>query len=78
VSQHYERHAEQVTSSFLELLEDDVRARISEEHRNELSMLIEAAISTAVYDQLEHAADDIAALSERLRHYAEHYDKPAD
>jgi hypothetical protein len=78
VSQHYERHAEQVTNAFLDLLEDEVRAGINEDHRKELAMLIEAAISTAVYDQLEHAADDIAALSERLRHYAEHYDKPAD
>lgn len=75
MSEHYERHAEQVTSAFLDLLEDDVRARISQDHRNELAMLIEAAISTAVYDQLEHAADEIAALSERLRHYAEHYDQ---
>lgn len=78
MSQHYERHAEQVTNAFLDLLEDEVRAGISEDHRKELAMLIEAAISTAVYDQLEHAADDIAALAERLRHYAEYYDKPAD
>ena len=78
MSQHYERHAEEVTRAFLDLLEDEVRARISEDHRNELAMLIEAAISTAVYDQLEHAADEIAGLAERLRHYAEHYDKAAD
>lgn len=78
MSQHYERHAEQVTNTFLDLLEDEVRARISEDHRNELAMLIEAAISTAVYDQLEHAADEITDLAERLRHYAEHYDQAAD
>ena len=37
-------------------------------------MLIEAAISTAVFEALEEAADEVAALSERLRHEAEHYD----
>ena len=78
MSQHYENHAEQVTKAFLDLLEDAVRSRISEALRNELAMLIEAAISTAVYDQLEHAADEIAGLAHRLRHYAEHYDQAAD
>lgn len=78
MSEHYEKHAVQVTNAFLDLLDQDARSKISEEHRNELAMLIEAAISTAVYDQLEHAADEIAALSKRLRHYAEHYDKAAD
>lgn len=75
MSEHYEKHAVQVTNAFLDLLEEGVRSQISEDHRNELAMLVEAAISTAVYDQLEHAADEIAALSQRLRHYAEHYDK---
>lgn len=75
MSKHYEKHAEEITSAFLELLGDDLRDQITEEHRNELAMLIEAAISTAVFDQLEHAADEISALSSKLRHYAEHYDK---
>jgi hypothetical protein len=75
MSQHYEKHAEEITSAFLELLDDDVRSKITQEHRNELAMLIEAAISTAVFDQIEHAADEISALSTKLRHYAEHYDK---
>lgn len=75
MSQHYEQHAEQVVDAFMELLGNEVGAQISEDHRNELAMLIEAAISTAVFDQLEHASDEIAALADRLRSYAEHYDK---
>ncbi|MCB1724372.1 MAG: phosphatase [Gammaproteobacteria bacterium] len=75
MSEHYEKHAEQVTSAFLELLDGDVRARISDEHRQELAMLVEAAISTAVLEQLEHAADQVSALSQSIRHGAEHYDK---
>ena len=75
MSEHYEKHAEEVTRAFLELLDENARNAISEDHRNELSMLIEAAISTAVFDQLEHASDEVAALSSKLRNYAEHYDK---
>ena len=74
MSEHYEKHAIEVSNAFLDLLEDPVREGISESHRNELAMLIEAAISTAVFEALEEAADAVAALSNRLRHDAEHYD----
>lgn len=75
MSEHYEKHAEQVAHAFLDLLGDEARGSISEEHRNELAMLVEAAISTAVLEQMERAADQVAALSQSLRHNAEHYDQ---
>ena len=75
MSEHYEKHAEQVAGAFMELLDEQARTAISDEHRNELAMLVEAAISTAVLEQLEHAADQVSALSENIRHYAEHYGK---
>jgi hypothetical protein len=75
MSEHYEKHAEQVSQAFFELLPTEVQAMISEEHRNELAMLVEAAISTAVFQELEQAADQVAALSKRIRSDAEHYDK---
>ena len=75
MSEHYEKHAEQVADAFLDLLDDRVRAGISAEHRAELAMLVEAAISTAVLEQLEHAADEVAALSDRLRRNAERYNR---
>lgn len=77
MSEHYEKHAEQVANAFMELLEDGVRGGVTAEQRAELAMLVEAAISTAVLEQLERAADEVAGLSERLRHYAEFYDKAA-
>jgi hypothetical protein len=77
MSEHYEKHAVEVSNAFFDLLEEDVKDRISESHRNELAMLIEAAISTAVFEAVEEAADEVAALSERLRHDAEHYDEAA-
>ena len=75
MSKHYEKHAEQVIDGFMNLLDDEVKSCISEADRGELTMLVEAAISTAALEQLEKAADEIAALSDRLRSYAEHYDK---
>jgi hypothetical protein len=78
MSEHYEKHANEVAQAFLGLLNEDARSLISEEHQNELAMLVEAAISTAVFEQLEHAADEIAGLSGKLRSYAEHYDRSND
>ena len=75
MSEHYEGHAQEVVNAFLEMLDPQVREGISEAHRNELAMLVEAAISTAVLEQVEHAADQVDALSTRLRSYAERYDR---
>ena len=75
MSKHYEKHAEEVANAFLGLLDEGVDAQISDEHKNELSMLIEAAISTAVLSELERASDEVMALSKRLRQHAEHYDE---
>lgn len=74
MSKHYEKHAQQVAGSFIDMLESSVAARITEEHRNELAMLVEAAISTAVLTEMERAADAVAALSQQLRQHAEYYD----
>ena len=75
MSEHYEKHAEQVATAFFDLLDEKARAGISDEHRQELAMLVEAAISTAVLEQLERAAEKVSALSKAIRHDAEHYDK---
>ena len=75
MSEHYENHAKEVANAFLDLLDAQTREGISEAHRNELAMLIEAAISTAALQQLENAVDAIEALSRRLRDNAEHYDR---
>jgi hypothetical protein len=75
MSEHYEEHAIQVSQAFIELLPNQVQTMISEEHRNKLAMLVEAAISTAVFQELEQVADQVAGLSKRIRDDAERYDK---
>lgn len=78
MSEHYEKHAEQVADAFIDLLGDGLKAKIGKSHRNELAMLVEAAISTAVFQHLEEAADEVEALSKRLRLDAERYDQAAE
>ena len=75
MSKHYEQHAQQIVSAFTEMLDENARSCISETDLGELTMMVEAAISTAALEQLEKAADDVEALSQNLRKYAEHYDK---
>ena len=75
MTEHYAQHAEQVSRAFLELLGDDARAQISDDQLQELAMLVEAAISTAVLEQLGHAADQVGALANQLRRHAENYDQ---
>ncbi len=75
MTEHYEKHADQVADAFMELLDVGVSAQITDEQRNELAMMVEAAISTAVLEHLGQAADEVAALSESLRRNAETYNR---
>ena len=78
MSEHYEKHSEAVSNAFMQLLDEHVREGIGEAQRQQLAMLIEAAISTAVFEQLEHAADQADALGRQIRQHAEKYDKGED
>lgn len=74
MSQHYEKHADEVIQGFLGLLADDARDCLDDESLQKLSMMIESAISTAVLSQLEKVADEISGLSQQVRRRAENYD----
>lgn len=74
MSQHYEKHADEVVKGFVDMLDQEVRDCLDEESLQRLSMMIESAISTAVLSQLEKVADEIAGLSEQVSRRAEHYD----
>jgi len=74
MSVRYQRHVQAVLDSFLELLEPEARAALAQEHLDELSMLMESAISTAVLEQLEAAADEVNDLSVMIRRRAEHFE----
>ncbi len=67
-------HALNVVSSFKEKLSDEQANLIGEAHFDELSLLIESAISTAVLEEMEKAADKVESLAHSLRYFAEHFD----
>lgn len=75
MSKHYERHVDAVVNAFLELVDDRDHKLISQEHVDELSMLIESAISTAVLEQLEQIAGEVSGLAKAITKRAERYDQ---
>jgi len=74
MSVRYERHVQSVLNAFQDMLEPEARAALSEEHMDQLSMLMESAISTAVLEQLEAVADEINDLSVLIRRRAETFE----
>ena len=74
MSQHYEKHAELVVKGFLDLLDPSTRECLPREQLDELSMMIESAISTAVLEQLEVVADELSDLSVLIRRRAERFE----
>jgi hypothetical protein len=74
MTQHYEAHANRIVDAFKELLGEETAAQITQEHYDELSMLIESALSNSVIEELEKAADNVSALAANIRKHAENYD----
>jgi len=67
-------HAQNVVDSFKAKLSAEQAAAVGDAHFDELSLLIESAISTAVLEEMEKAADKVDSLAHSLRHFAEHFD----
>jgi len=65
-------HAERVVQAFKEKLSASGRQHVGERHFDELTLMIESAISTSVLEEMERAADKLADLARELRREAEH------
>lgn len=65
-------HAQHVVDVFKEKLSDSGRQHVGDRHFDELALLVESAISTAVLEAMEHTADTLVAQAEKLRKEAEH------
>ena len=72
MSGHYEKHANEVVNAFVNLLDDGAKAALTDEYRNELAMLVEASISTAVFDQVDRAATEVQELATKIRGSTKH------
>ena len=75
MSQHYAVHAQKIVDDFQKIIGPEAGAALSQEHLDELGMLIEAAISTSVLEELERATDTLTTAAARLRRHAERFDK---
>ena len=65
-------HAERVVQAFKDKLSKSGREHVGEKHFDELTLMIESAISTSVLETVEQAANDMTALVEKIRKDAQH------
>jgi len=70
---HKTEHAQKITDRFRELV-NQAGDKLSDEHYDELSLLVEAGIDTALVERLEKMADKLQKLSHEVRNDAEFFD----
>ena len=66
------QHAEKIVNHFKQVLDRQQITDIGQEHFDELSLMIEAAISASVLTAQERTADRLSDLAEQIRSRAEH------
>lgn len=67
------KHAQDITDRFREMV-TQAGEELDEAHYEELALLIEAGIDTALVDVLEKMADRLDKLAHDVRHNAEFFD----
>ena len=70
---HKTQHAQKITERFRELV-TQAGDSLPAQHYEELTLLIEAGIDTALVERLEKMADKIQALTKEVRSDAEFFD----
>ena len=65
-------HAKEISNRFREIIEQSGDS-LPEKHYNELALLIEAGIDTALVDKLETVADNVEQLAQQIRRDAEKF-----
>jgi hypothetical protein len=67
------KHAEQMANRFRELVED-AGDSLSANHYNELKLIIEAGLDTALLESLERVTERLTSLAHDIQHNAEFFD----
>ena len=62
------QHAKQIVDRFQEILAESNDISLSEEHKEELALMIEAALDALLVEQLEKMAVKLEQLAHELRH----------
>jgi gamma-glutamyl phosphate reductase len=71
---HRSQHAQEITERFRELVES-AGDSLNAEHLDELSLLIEAGIDSALVDYMETTANRLEKMAHDVRHSAEFWDE---
>ena len=74
MSTRYEKHAKQVVKGFKEVIDDEARKMLTDENFEQLTILINSAITNSVLSAVERVADDLEKSVRKIRRGAEHYD----
>ena len=74
MSQEQTQHSHNVVESFKGKLPAELQSQIGDSNFSALELIVESAISTAVLEELEKAADRVEKLSHDIRNFAESYD----
>ena len=67
------KHAEQMVNRFRELVED-AGDSLSVDHYNELKLIIEAGLDTALLENLERVTEKLTSLAHDIQHNANFFD----
>ena len=67
------KHAEQMATRFRELVED-AGDSLSTNHYNELKLIIEAGLDTALLENLARVTEKLTSLAHDIQHNAEFFD----
>ncbi|MGB5540609.1 MAG: phosphatase [Gammaproteobacteria bacterium] len=70
---HQTDHAQAMTDRFHELVEQSGDS-LPENHYDELRLIIEAGLDTALAEMMENIADKLTAMAHDIQHDAEFFD----
>lgn len=74
MSQSQTEHAKKVVQSFKEKLSQSGIDHVGQKHFDELQLLIESAIDSAVFLELENIASKLETLTQEVKNTAERFD----
>ena len=74
MSKSQTEHAQKVVASFKEKLSKSGVEHVGQKHFDELQLLIESAIDSAVFLELENVVDKLETLTHDVRRSAESFD----
>jgi len=75
MTKNHKKHSEEIVRNFREQLSPKALKAIEEDQFEELALMIESALSTAVLEHIEEAADQLMVLAKQFRKKVEHFEE---